>query len=127
MSSVHVLAGVLASLTLPRLPTFTLEHNIDDRCLLGCTPHSWAWHSDTEFLGVLSAVRGLETLVFCDGYAKFELHDCHSTSSTDNECAEHPLLSPMLLSRLSHFQQRGLVSTPLDLFRAFKFLATCGT
>ncbi|KAJ7069378.1 hypothetical protein C8F01DRAFT_1112458, partial [Mycena amicta] len=129
MFSVKVLVGVLSSLTLPRLHTLTLEHNIDvesptapalHTAFIGLAQRSdfgvhlrrlnlrlAVLNTDTALLGILSAVRGLEVLVLGDGYPRDE-----PSSSDDNEPVRRPrpsqpLLTQMLFSRLSHCDPAG--------------------
>ncbi|KAJ7069388.1 hypothetical protein C8F01DRAFT_1048029 [Mycena amicta] len=125
--SVHLLVDILSSLTLPRLDTLTLEHDIYPKrptglytALMGMAQRSdFGAHlrtlnlrrasldTDTELLGVLSAVHSLEILMLGDGYPKPDPDDADSSSSDDDEPPQQPLLSQMLLSRLSHCLSAG--------------------
>ncbi|KAJ7069398.1 hypothetical protein C8F01DRAFT_1112504 [Mycena amicta] len=127
LSSVHALVGILASLTLPRLHTLTLEHNTRPKrptglytAFVGMARRSdFGAHlrmlnlrrasldTDTELLGVLSAVHSLEILMLGDGYPKPDPDDADSSSSEDDEPPQQPLLSQMLLCRLSHCLSAG--------------------
>ncbi|KAJ7069394.1 hypothetical protein C8F01DRAFT_1326192, partial [Mycena amicta] len=127
--SVHLLVDILSSLTLPRLDTLTLEHDIYPKrptglytALMGMAQRSdFGAHlrtlnlrrasldTDTELLGVLSAVHSLEILMLGDGYPtsgpapSFDDDEIHPPLAGPRQL----LLSQMLLSRLSHCLPAG--------------------